>query len=353
MRDFVFNKVLAVILVVSLTLAGCSSQLTVLEDNETIVQLSPCVHWVGAVTNQGNCYVRGIALSDQFFFGVPDIKIFNSTRGEQFVQIYNKGDAKCISLSSTGGCITTNNGEVFLFLNGTDGWEEHQFENDELKFRTPELFYSGCRYAKLSNGEENNDLGYVNIDTPSDWHCICGNVEKFLESVTADKTLLIVLTMDHHLIVLDSEKDFSLEYELLDNVLDFDAFSNGKNSIPSLIILDESLDAYISTDNDMDSFEFLADKGNYERIGESITTVAAYNRGAAMIDSDGNVSLYGSDLSSGQYSQIYNGEVVFTNVSFVSGDPKHLYIIRDNGEFEYYGKTFDGWNNNTIVSDFI
>ena len=356
----IFSKWYIIIMLIVVLLSGCSSESVVMSDKETIIQLSSNNFWIGAVSNTRNCYIRGSHLFNPFYYGVIDLKEFNSTKGKEFVCIYDKGDAEFISLSNNGGCITTINGDVYLFLNGTDGSDPPVFENDELLYRTPELFVSGYHYAELSNGEgivylltEDNDLGYVTIDSPNEFHLLCSNVEKFKENTSSFRTLLIVLTTDNRLIILNSEDMYSTKLECFENILDFDIFRDGKSDRPSLIVLDENHDTYIGLDNYLSSFDSLDVNNYYKKIGEGIVSVTAYDRGVAMLDDDGSVSLYGSDLSSGQYSQIYNGEVVFTNVSFVSGDPKHLYIIRDNGEFEYYGKTFDGWNNNTIVSDFI
>ena len=336
-----------------------------MEDDEIITQFSSDDYWVGAVSNKGNCYIRGANLIDPFYYGVYDIKGFNDTHGEKFVQIYDKGDAETITLSGGGGCITTSGGDVYLFLNGTLGGDPPEFENDELLYRTPELLCTGYRYAEhsLSDGlgivyliTDDNDLGYVTVEDPDDFHFICDDINKFQN--LRGQGYLVGLTNDHRLLFFDSNNQYSIETELFDNIIDFTI--RGINKRSSIALLDENHSVYFGYDHYLTSYLSSTDKLDesrlYHKIGENISAVTVYNyKGVAMLDNDGNVSIYGPELKHYYYEddRVYNGEVVLKDVSLILGDHRHLFIVRSNGDFEYFGKRFMGWDDDyrTIVPD--
>ena len=367
-----FAMIIILVITLSLLLTGCrytavniSERITVMEDDEIITQLSSDVDFIGAVSNKGNCYIRGANLFDPFYYGVSDIKGFNNTHGKQFVQIYDKGDAETITLSGGGGCITTSGGDVYLFLDGTHGWDPPEFENDELLYRTPELLCTGYRYAEhsISDGlgivyliTEDNDLGYVTVEDPDDFHFIYADVKKIQN--LRGQGYLVALTNDHQLLFFDSNNQYSLATKLFDNIIDF-AIA-GVNEQSSIALLDENHSVYFGYDHYFTSYLSSADKLDesrlYHKIGENIAAVTIYNyKGAAMLDYDGNVSIYGPELKHYYYEddRVYNGEVVLKDVSYILGDSRHLFIVRSNGNFEYFGKLFMGWDDDyrVIVAD--
>ena len=307
--------------------------LTLLSDEETISDY--CSSWktYAVVSNSGNCYLNGEASYNEPY-GVNNIRKYHSATPQHYVCIYEKGDAKHINLSFSGGIIVTDKNELYAFVN----------QNSELK--VPSLVGQNCvdacvcRNNRLFLLKENGDFGYINLDDRNSFHLVKSSIIKIQLISRLGYETLFVLSNDHHMFAIDSN---SLSETLLsnwDNTLDFDISAPYEESCVIGRITDEG-DCFVNIGAlDLNAEKIQETKGT--KVGEGMITVAAYGKGIAMQNRDGDVFLYGDDLNSETYQKQFNGEMHFQNVQVVYGGDLDLTVLYKNGTFEQYGRLPNG-----------
>lgn len=307
--------------------------LTFLSDEEMITDY--CSSWktYAAVSDLGNCYLNGEASYNEPY-GVKNIRKYYSATPQHYVCIYDKGDAKHINLSFSGGIIVTDKNELYAFVN----------QNSELK--VPSLVGQNCVDACVCRNnrvfllKENGDFGYIDLDDGNNFYLVKSNIIKIQLISRLGYETLFVLSNDHHMFAIDSK---SLTETLLsnwDNTLDFDISAPYEESCVVGRVTDEGVCFVNIGALDLNADRIQVTKGT--KVGEGMISVAAYGKGVAMQNRDGDVSLYGDDLNSETYQRRFNGEIYFQDVQAVYGRDLDLTVLYKNGTFEQYGRLPNG-----------
>lgn len=312
--------------------------LVFLPDDENITYASH--HWdaTAVVSDSGNCYIGG-HVDERRNYGVENTRKFKNQYSlfrNDYVRIYDKGNAKTINIKSNGGTIITEDNEVYIFVNGDES------------YRTPAYLCKGYTSAvigydsKIYMLSENGDLVYAEIETPENVKLIGKNIKEFNVEYKDDVKSIFALTNDNKLYIINTDEQIENSEKYLENITDFDVLVPHSNMFV-LSLLDNNKDAYVLMGDLNITYENIY-KFNppFKKVGENISSVTSYEKGIAMMDDDSNVSLYGSDLDEIFDNWEFTGEVEFTDVKAVFGGYRFLMIIKNNGKNYRYGREFDG-----------
>ena len=110
-------------------------------------------------------------------------------------------------------------------------------------------------------------------------------------------------------------------------------------------LLDADHNAYwYETDLDK-NFNNISNLDNYTITGSDVDKVVSYNRGVAMLNSKNEVSLYGYDFDWWN-EELFQGEVMFSDVCSVFSGHDSLVILFDNGDVKSFRyENYFGINN--------
>lgn len=335
------KRIILTLLLIFLTLicfGACS--LNVISANEKIVNSSADSSNVCAVTDSGNVYFLGTDVYNERRNGIDNPSAFNLNNtfyGEQFVCIYDKGNAKKVNYSTYGGTILTRDNEIYLFLN-------EEGEN----YQTVEFLCSGYVDAQLYKEHmiyvlsDNGEFGYITVDYPDIFHPIASNIENFKIRSSKLDTIALVLSSDNNLYIFDLLDGFDSKSKHFENVIDFDFIdSSYTQSVFSLV--NSNYEAYVCVGDFKCSYDGISNEG-LKAVGTGIDSVISYGQGVAMLDTDDNLLIYGSDLSSFDYKDfdyVYKGETVLRDIQTICGSTKCLCVVTTEGEFTRYGSNGD------------
>ena len=84
-----------------------------------------------------------------------------------------------------------------------------------------------------------------------------------------------------------------------------------------------------------EDYSKLVDIENYSVTGSDISHVTSFKMGIAMLNSKGEVSLYGNDF--GPFESRLLGETYFDDVSAVFSGNRQLLILYSDGHIDSYG----------------
>ena len=125
MKKKIFFAVISFIIVLSLGAIFYfnffdTSGLVYLDKNEQIKYFDSEWNTLSVVSETGNCYITGERLTNEKNYGIGNIRKYNNHPLNQYVQIYDKGDAVSMNINQYGGTIITKTNDVYVFLNGND-----------------------------------------------------------------------------------------------------------------------------------------------------------------------------------------------------------------------------------------
>ena len=329
-----YTILISVLLPIALIIFVCFSINTssrFLNSDSDIIFSDSDSNTIGIVTKNGNCYVKGNITAERNY-GVenPPASLF---RSDDFLKIYDKGNAKTINITSKGGTIITDSGEVYVFI------------NDNKNYMLPVCFTTGYSQACVWDPSHiyllsiDGDFGYVSIDSPDSFHLIKKNVRKFIiEGQTLEQgEVAFVLTNDNQLFVCPRDEEGSVGS--VNGILDFDVLCPHTKLLIISLLDTEHRAYYCIGDYDL-SFETLSDRSIYTECGSNIESVVSYSKGIAMLNSQNEVSIYGSDYkhNSSEADHVFKGEVVIEGALGVYGGDYNLIVSKETGGFEIYGR---------------
>ena len=318
-------------------------------DNETVISVSASGKTIAAVVDSGDVYVKGEITSD-YNYGMNRILQYNHLYADQFARIYDKKDAVSVNLSESGGCIVTNQSDVYVFVNGSE------------KYKIPTYLCSGYIKAYLAGDDiyllcADGRFGFVNIEKPDDFTVLGSNVIDF-DVEYSDSIypygICFALTENNRLYASELGKALHDNEQYIDDVIGFDVIAfcadltddDTMKKYVEVSLLDSDYHAYwFEGDLDKD-FSRIIDKKNYTVTGSDIHHVVSFPRGIAMLNQEGEVVLYGYDF---WHEDFFTGETVFTNVETVFSGNNHLIILYKNGVVDYYGYDYYRGTNSYIT----
>lgn len=325
-------------LLICILLSSCNN-IDYITKDEGIIDVA--FHWnmIGIVSTKGNCYVKG-PVSNINNYGLEEVPS-SSFQRDNFMCIYNKGDAVSISLSRYGGIIINEMNGVYIFVNCSQ------------KYSSPTLLCNGYVQAYFWDKDhiyllsQNGDFGYVTLDDPTNFNRIGNNVSKFIVDVknaSAQQTLF-ALTKNNRLYILSADEVMSKSSDFINGITDFDLVVP-HTELCVFTLKDEQSNSYLCMGNYDLSFESLSDKSKYIQCNNNTALLASYRNGAATLDSSGNVAIYGSEP---HYSNDdndyfdYNGEILFTKANGIYGGIFNLIVTFEDGHYECFGR--NSYNN--------
>ena len=296
---------------------------------------------IAAVTEQGNVYIEG-DLTDESNYGLDKVRQYDHLFNKRLVRIYEKGDARTVSLSPFGGCIVTEHSDVFVFVNGS------------RDYQTPTYLCSGYQKAYVVNNDvyllsDDGEFGCVSIDNPDDFVVLAYNVVDYCIEYSKNKEydVCFVLTSDNRLYITELGKYINDSVQHINDIIGFDIstsyaripeIDNGLTKHIEISLLNKNHDAFWLNGNIDKGFSYLADISNYTLTGKNISSVVSFPYGIAMHNQSGNVSLYGSDF--GRPNSNFMGEIVFHDVKAIFGG-QQLIIMHNNGLTMYFGNIYN------------
>jgi len=326
------KKFLPCVLIICLLLTGCNKTMN---KHDEIKDVDFAWNLIGLVSTQGNCYITG-DVSDKKNYGLDKIpsKWFQS---DDYLCIYDHGDAEKISLSPKGGTIVNNMNEVYVFLNGSQN------------YRVPTVLLKGYIQAYLMDNDhvyllsKSGDLGYSSIDNPSDFRLIGTNVKKFIVTVKEVNTKhsVFALTNDNRLYIFYDDEVITDTTDCLEGIIDFDLLvPHTRMCVLSLI--DQESKSYMRFGDIPLTFDSFKDMNEYIKCCDNTIAVASYCNGTATLDSDGNVRIYGSEIES-DYNKTfeYYGDILFSNAKGIYGGYFNLIVSFADGHFECFGRNYN------------
>lgn len=339
MKKKIFFAVISLIIVLSLGAIFYfnlfdTSGLVYLDKNEQIKYFDSEWKTLSVVSETGNCYITGERLTNEKNYGIENIRKYNNHPLNQYVQIYDKGDAVSMNINQYGGTIITKTNDVYVFLNGNDS------------YRTPTYLCSGYTEAVLGDESKiyllskNGNFGYVTVDKPDDFSLIGQNVTAFKVEYKKSPDSIFVLTKNHNLYILKPNETIQSSQNHIDNILDFDVLVPHGN-LCVFSIVDDKRDAYVFMRDCELTYDNFSNISLFQKAGKNISSVTSYDSGIAMMYENGDVALYGSDFDESPDNIEFTGEIVFSDVKAAFGGYKNLVLIKSNGEFNYYGKLPD------------
>lgn len=311
-----------------------TSGLVYLNKNEQIKYFDSEWKTLSVVSETGNCYITGERLTNEKNYGIENIRKYNNHPLNQYVQIYDKGDAVSMNINQYGGTIITKTNDVYAFLNGNDS------------YRTPTYLCSGYTEAVLGDESKiyllskNGNFGYVTADKPDDFSLIGQDVTAFNVEYKKSPDSIFVLTKNHNLYILKPNETIQSSQNHIDNILDFDVLvPHGDLCVFSIV--DGKRDAYVFMRDYELTYDNFSNINLFQKTGENISSVTSYDSGIAMMYENGDVALFGSDFDESPDDMEFTGDIVLSDVKAVFGGYKNLVLIKSNGEFNYYGKLPD------------
>lgn len=297
--------------------SGCSlfkmSEITLKPENEEILDCSISDTKVAVLTETGNVYLDGIKL-------------------------YDKKDAVSVDLSSTGGCIVTEQSDIYVYA------------DYPMKHRQLDYLCSGYSKAYLAGDDvyllaDDGKFGFVNLDQPDDFIVLGSDVVDFdieYSEGTSPYGVYFALNAENRLYVSDLEKPLSSSKTYMDDVISVNAISfcmalsgdkNEKKYI-EISFIDSDHHAYWYEGDLDESLSKITDKSNYTLAGSNIQSAVAYSRGIAMLDSKGDASIYGHDFNYFGLEGFLTGEVLFHDVKSLYSGESNLIVQYRNGDIE-------------------
>lgn len=302
------------------------------------------------VTDKGNCYINGNWFDDEKCFGVDNIIQFNNwfqnsadpTR-DDYIQIYNGGDAEKVRVSSAGGIIFTKKGTVFLFVNGNKQYRTPtQFSTD--------LYIDG--YLDDDNTvyllQKNGDFGYYHLSSPNKFNVIARNINKFkfqhiIQLSTGNEYKKIyLLNKKHQLYIVDKDQYMIDESKCISDVVDFDVSDNTR-----VAYLTSDGTMYYSEQYNPDvSIEYLLDKAVKQNLHQNdLKEFALYDGGIIYLYENENVYVVGYELGFGRSSGTYHNEMIGSDYQKVAADKDSICLINNDGILTRYGALPNGADN--------
>lgn len=340
-----FRIIIAVIVILVIGLAFfCYNPfgLDYMNSNEHIVFCSK--NWrytMAVVSDRGNVYLNSGRLEESQNFGIEDTHKFNCHNPKKYVEIYSKENAQVVSLTNYGGTIITNQKDVYIFQNGNS------------QYRTPTYILTGYSQAMLWDNDtlyllsDSGDFGYIHIDKPDDFRIIKSNVKKFVIAEKGKETMAFVLSNNERLYFLKQAELMDNNENYIDGIVDFDILVPHSQLLIFSCLNTHSEASFLMGDYDLSFDDLNNSHYHFTKTGDNMVSVVSYGRGIAMLDNSHRVYLYGNDLDgSGDGWSFspdleFKGDQIAENVDSVFGGYLNLDIIKQDGEFIYYGLTAD------------
>ena len=291
------------------------------------------------ISEDGNCYIRGGWISKEKPFGLANARTYEkfidqtfpfSEKINEFVLLYDGGNAKKIILSYNGGVIITDNQELLLFY-GTE------------KYLTPTIFTDGVIDAKLVDDKiyivkSTGDFGYYSVDNNNDFTPIVSNVQGFDQS----ENIFLIHTNENELIISND----TFTEEQLNNVFN-GVIAYSINCSDCLKDKHEINIGYVTENGDCfykqgynTELETFQNAELYAKVATSIQQVSVYAEGVILLDKNNNALIYGNDLINRE--TFFDKKLISEKVSHISGDHRTIFIIREDGSYVYFGGHING-----------
>lgn len=346
-RLIIIISSVALFLIIFLCILFDPMRLFLMPNNEEITLLSvQGGQAVAAVSEIGNVYIKG-SLSQRFNYGTDLVRQLYNLISDSFVRIYDKNDAVSVNLSNTGGCIVTEQSDVYVFV------------NDSVKNKTPTYLCSGYIKAYLAGDDvyllrSDGTFGAVNLENPTEITVLGRDVVDFdieySDSESFPYGICFALTKDHRLFVMKIGETLDSTGNYIDDVVEFDVVSfvaqwcmddHAKKHV-EISLLNSKGQAFWY-DGDLDeNYSKIADMKNYVLAGSNVSCLVSYPVGVAMLNNTGQVSLYGYDFGNEDYM---SGDILFDDVKGLFSSGRSLMMLYQNGEIDYFG--FDAGKGST------
>ena len=303
-------------------------------DEETPVCFADSYWYMNAVVSEsGNVYIRGILQADDYSYGIPNVKEFNAQfqslnfeKTERFVQIYDVGDARTVTLSSNGGVIITDTNDVYVF-------------SESEKYRLPTFLCTDAVSAMLESNKvlllnDKGEFGYIELSAPDNRITVLVGIESF--GITDQDHSIWVLNNKHELWVYLGGDLTSSPVLCHSDVLAFDVVSTKSFGEPNphyqIAIIGSNGTAYyydawgLPSVHSTDVFIPLP--------VDSPADVAVYCHGVITLDKNGIARVFGDDLLS---DRKFKGDVIAENVRQISAGSLGINFVTYDGQHIYAG----------------
>lgn len=354
MRNIKYTLIMSSVLFFCI-LCSCSNQhsfsdLHFLNSEEKIQTVCSISHRniTALTTDGGNCYIRGTNFDNHNNYGVENVEQFNSrfdspfdnVSGDDYVMIYDKGNASKISVSEYGGIIITNDNCMYVFVNGNS------------YYRLPLLFDENCTDGYLYDSDtiyllkENGDFGYVDINSPKHFNIIGKDIIKFrFQQIThfhGDITdNIFLLNKDGQLFITDNKQCVTNDVKFIPNVADFEVCNN---SNAAYLTKDGALwyCDYYNSDIDID---YLMDNSKIQELHQNdIKSFSLYSGGIVFLYDNGNVYIHGYDFDYDIERDSIHDQLFAAHCRNISSGLNNISLIDYDGRLSFYGTTPDGFD---------
>jgi len=302
-----------ILILIVLLLLNSTIFVPFLKGDYSVICASTYNQMTGIVADDGNCYIRGPWVSVEKPYGVKNVKNYtkiyqslNTNLADHFVRIYDKEDARSITLSSYGGAIVTSQNTVYIF--------------DNKQYKTPTYFSADAIYAKLWDNKvfvltTDGVLGYYDISFTNKLSVLMKQVKKFVIN-DLDGSLWI-LTTDGRILAYSSIYEIGKAILCVNNAVVFDVLcTENLRTLPnarySFAYADSQGKLYFYDGYGIPSSKSLQEIP--EAIGQ-VLDVTTYSGGIVVLDKEKNLFVHGRDLIGDEFFQYKS---LATNVTYIS-----------------------------------
>lgn len=333
------KKMLVVVVVALFFFSSCASRnLEFLDENLSITAITQENDAHLLIAEDGNCYIRNEWISEEKPYGLKNAKDYRkfisktfpfSKDLNEFVMLYDGGNAKEARLSYNGGVIITNESDLLLFC------------NDNTNYSVPTKFASEIIDGKLVDDrvfliQSDGFFGYRSIENKDTFIPILSDVADFKQT----ENIFIIRTNKNEIIISDD----SFSADQLDKRIE-DVVSYSLDCVDCTVDHDIIM-TYVKSDGSCfyrrggrDELSEFQCSELYQKISDTALEASVYRNGVVFIDHSYNACVYGKEFTG---ETLFEGKIIANNVKSVSGDRGSIFVLLNDGTYIYYGSLING-----------